>query len=100
MSGRVGNEWTLSHTEGLPCAFSWDHREFQEGLKNIQLVPTGAFSLCHGTQANARYIQDFTAAEWKGEDGDDPDQGLVKCMCSQSFKRHHTIAKASAFLCR
>ena len=57
------------------------------------MIPIGGFQHCYGTRANAKLIHAWTAVEW-GEDS----EGLVKSVTSQTFKRHHTIAKKSAFL--
>ena len=67
-------------------------REYQESLKNIQMIPTGGFYVCHGTKRNAQFMHAFTDQEW-GERS----EGLVKSMCTQNFKRHHIIARNGAF---
>ena len=59
----------------------------------MQLIAGGVFLICHGTQTNARFIHDLTKEEW-GEESDN----FLLSIKAQSFKRHHQIAKKSAFL--
>ena len=62
-------------------------REFYGCLKNIQML-TWCFACCHTSRANAQLTHAFTDDEW-GRDN----QGLVDSVRSQTFKRHHLIAK-------
>ena len=62
-------------------------REFYGCLKNIQML-VFSFACCHTSHANAQLTHAFTDDEW-GRDN----QGLVDSVRSQTFKRHHLIAK-------
>ena len=67
----------------------------------MQLIATGAFAACHTTTRNAQFIHAFTSAEWG--DGSPQRSGvnarsMATCLSRIKFRRHHTIAKKSAFL--
>ena len=68
-------------------------REFYACQAAIQMIAACSFPVCHGTKAHAQFIHGLTAEEW-GQDA----EHYMKALKVQSFKRHHQIAKKSAFL--
>ena len=39
-------------------------QEFYECLKNVQMIPAGAFPACHQTSKNAKYVHAYTTGKY------------------------------------
>eukprot|EP00935_MAST-01C_sp_MAST-1C-sp1_P000028 g28.t1 len=65
-------------------------REFYECLRCMSVIPAAVYPVCHGARENAQLVHAMTTAEWGG--GSDE---VVDAMRTQSFARHHTIARKS-----
>ena len=59
-------------------------------MRCMSVIPAAVYPVCHGARENAQLVHAMTTAEWGG--GSDE---VVDAMRTQSFARHHTIARKS-----